>query len=54
MDVHELVRPEPIGLVLKNRFQPPSSRGLVNLIVNGEQCSGIELAHVVAAIGLHL
>ena len=54
MDIHELVRPKFIALVLKNRFQFASARGLVNLVIYSEQFSAGEFCLVITAVSIYL
>ena len=53
-DIHELIRPERIVFVVKDRFQPVRSGGLVNLIVDREQFAGRQFGLIVTAVSIHL
>ncbi len=53
-DVHELIWPKRVVLVVEHGFKPPGAGGLVDLIVDGQQFAGGQLGLIVAAVGVHL
>src|SRR5260370_39146946 len=53
VDIHKLIGPEFVPLVVEDGLQASGPGGLVNLIVNGQQLSARQLGLIITAIGIH-
>src|SRR5439155_16699595 len=49
-DVHELVWPENIVLIVENSFQPSGSGRLINLVIDRQQLAGCQLGLIISAV----
>ena len=52
-DIHKLVRPEITFAIVEDGLQLARARGLVNLIIYGQQVAACQPRLVITAVGLH-